>query len=129
MAYIKEILPKTSCSKFILQDKGTEFKNEQLMSIFDTLDIKRIYSNCYYPSGNSKIQNIHNFLKRTIAKFMHGSQLEWDNALQLATYCYNITPSIYDLESLFYLVHGRDSLEGRLSNLQNNCRYVGDQAG
>ena len=27
MAYIKEILPKTSSSKFILQDSGTEFKN------------------------------------------------------------------------------------------------------
>ena len=26
MAYIKEILPKTLCSKCILQDNGTEFK-------------------------------------------------------------------------------------------------------
>ena len=26
MAYIKEILPKTSCSKFILQDNCTKFK-------------------------------------------------------------------------------------------------------
>ena len=40
MAYTKEILPKTSCSKFILLDNGTEFKNEQLMPIFDTLGIK-----------------------------------------------------------------------------------------
>ena len=40
MAYIKEILPKTSCSKFILQDNGTEFKNEQLRSIVGTLGIK-----------------------------------------------------------------------------------------
>ena len=31
MAYIKEILPKTSCFKFILQDNGMEFKNEQLV--------------------------------------------------------------------------------------------------
>ena len=76
MAYVKEILPKTSCSKFILQDNGTEFKNEQLMSVFDTLGIKRIYSNPYYPIGNSRIQNVHNFLKWTIAKFMHSSQLE-----------------------------------------------------
>ena len=33
MAYIKEILPKTSCSKFILQDNGTEFKDDQLMVV------------------------------------------------------------------------------------------------
>ena len=32
-----------------------------------------------------------------------------------------------DLESQFYLVHGRDPLDARLSNLQNYCRYLGDQ--
>ena len=29
MAYIKEILPKTSCPKFILQNNGTELRNER----------------------------------------------------------------------------------------------------
>ena len=39
VAYTKEILLNTSCSKFILQDNGTEFKNNQLISVFDTLGI------------------------------------------------------------------------------------------
>ena len=117
MAYIKEILPKTSCSKFILKDNGTEFKNEQLMSIFDTLGIKQIYSNPYYPRGNRRTENIHNFLKRAMAKFMHGSQFEWNDVLPIPTYCYNKAPSVDDFESPFYLVHGRDPLERRLSNL------------
>ena len=99
------------------------------MSIFDTLGIKQMYSNPYYPRGNSIIENIHNFLKRTMAKFMHGSQLKWHDTLPLATYCYNIAPSVDDLESTFYLVHGRDPLEGRISSLQSYCRYVGDQPG
>ena len=86
---MKEILPKLSCPKFILQDNGIEFKNEQLMSMFDSLGIKCIYSNPYYPKGNGRIENIHNFLKLTIAKFTYDSQLEWDVALPLATYCYN----------------------------------------
>ena len=84
MAYIKEI------SKFILQDNGSKFKNEQL-------------------------------------KFTYGSQLKWDDALPLATYCYDITHLVDDLESPFYLYW--DPLEGRLSNLQNYCRYMGDQPG
>ena len=42
MTYIKEIVPKTLCSKFILQDNGSEFKNDQLMSVFITLGIKCI---------------------------------------------------------------------------------------
>ena len=70
---------------------------------------------------------MHNFLKWTIAKFMYGSQLEWDDALALATYCYNIGPSVDDLKSPFYLVHGRDPLKVRLNNLQNYCRYISDQ--
>ena len=105
MAYVKEILPKTSCSKFILQDNGTKFKNEQIMSVFNTLGIKHIYSNPYYPHGNGRIENVHNFLKHTIMKFTYGSQLKWDDARPLATYCYNITPLVDDLESPFYLVH------------------------
>ena len=129
MAYINEIVPKTSCPIFILQDNGTEFKNEQLMSFFNSLGIKHIYRNPYYPKGNSRIENVYNFLKCTIAKFIYGSQLEWDDALPLAMYCCNMTPLVDDFESPFYLVHGRDPFEGRLSSLQNYCRYVGDQPG
>ena len=129
MAYIKEILPKTYCSNFILQDNGTKFKNEQLMSVLDTIGIKCIHSKPYYSQGNGRIENTHNFLKCTIMKFTYGSQLKWDDVLPLATYCYNITPLVDDLESPFYLVYGQDPLEGRLSNLQKYCRYVGDQPG
>ena len=80
--------------------------------MFDSLGIKPICSNPYYPKGNSRIENVYNFLKHTIAKFTHDSQPEWDDALPLATYCYNIAPSVDDLKSPFYLVHGRDPLEG-----------------
>ena len=129
MLYIKEILHKTSCSKFILQDNSTEFKNKQLMSVFTTLGIKCIYSNHYYPQENGRIENVYNFLKHTIAKLTYGSQLEWVDVLPLATYCYNIAPSVNDLESPYCLIHGQDPLEGRLSNLQNYCRYMVDQPG
>ena len=88
------------------------------MSVFDSLGIKCIYSNPYYPKGNGRIENMHNFLKCTIAKFRYGNQLEWDDTLPLATYCFNITPLVNDLEYFFYLVHGRDPLEGRLSSLK-----------
>ena len=58
---------------------------------------------------------------------MYDSQLKWDDALPLTLYCYNIAPSVEDPESPSYLVQGREPLEGRLSNLQNYCRYMGDQ--
>ena len=76
MAYIKEILPKTLCSKFILQDNGIAFQNDQVISVFDNLGIKCIYSNPYYPQDNGRIENEHNFLKCTIAKFIYGNVLK-----------------------------------------------------
>ena len=76
MAYMKHILPTTSCSTFILQDNGTEFKNSQLLATFKSLGIKPIYSNPYRPQGNSRLKNAHNFLKCSISKFVHRSTLE-----------------------------------------------------
>ena len=111
--YMKEILPKTLCLKHV-------------MSMLDSIGIKHIYSNPYHPKGNSRIENVYNFLKHTITKFTYDSQLEWDDVCPLATYSYNLSPSMDDLESPFYPLHVRDSIEGRLSNLLSYCRYLGD---
>ena len=129
MAYIKHILSTTSCSTFILQDNGTEFKNSQLVATFKLLGIKPIYSNPYRPQGNSRLENTHNFLKHILSKFLHSNMLEWDDILPIAAYIYNIAPTVNDLKSLFFLVFGRDPLEGRLSHLQNYCRYLRTEPG
>ena len=92
---------KTSCPKFILQGNGTEFENEQFMSVSDSLGFKHNYFNPYYARGDSRIEDVYNFLKCTIMKFTYGSQLQWDDVLPLAMYCFNIAPSMDDLESPF----------------------------
>ena len=55
--------------------------------------------------------------------------MEWDDILPIATYIYNIAPTVDDLESPFFLVFSRDPLEGRLSHLQNYCRYLRTEPG
>ena len=128
MAYIKHILPTMSCSTFILQDNGTELKDSQLIATFKLLGIKPIYGNPYMSQGNSRLENAQNFLKHTVSKFLHNNTL-WDDILPIATYIYNIASLVNDLESPFFLVFGRDPLEGRLSHLQNYCRYLGMEPG
>ena len=49
MAYLKKVLPTSSCSIYVLQDNGTKFRNRQLVDTFKCLGIKPIYSSPYYP--------------------------------------------------------------------------------
>ena len=45
-------------------------------------------------------------------------------------YCFNSTPTADDLENPFFLIHGRDSLEGHAGLLgSGNVRYMGDDKG
>ena len=106
MAYLKRVLLTSSCRIYVLKDNWTEFRNRQLMNTFKCLGIKTIYSSPYYPYGNGKLENSHNFLQQPIAKFLHNTDLEWDDVIPIATYIYNISPTANGLESPFDLVFG-----------------------
>ena len=101
-----------------------------MITILKQLGIKHIYSNRYQPQGNSRIENVHNFLKRTLTKFLSSLDAEWDKVLPFTCYCFNSTPTSDDFESLFFLIHGRDPLEG-CSGLFCSCdtRYMGNEKG
>ena len=77
-------------------------------TILAQLGIKQIFSNPYRPQGNSQIKNVHNFLKRTLTKFLSSSDAEWDEILPIACYCFNTTLTADDLESPFFLIHSGD---------------------
>ena len=97
-------------------------------TVLKQLDIK--YSNPYVPQGNSCIENVHNFLKRTLTKFLSSSDAEWDKILPFACYCFNSTQTADALESPFFLIHGRDPLEGCAGLLgSGNIRYMGNDKG
>ena len=41
IAYLKKVLPVSSCSMYILQDNGTEFRNKQLVDTFKSLGVSQ----------------------------------------------------------------------------------------
>ena len=61
--YLSGILSRARASMVCLLDNGSELKNSQTNTILKQLGIKCIYSNPYRPQGNSRIENVHNFLK------------------------------------------------------------------
>ena len=98
-------------------------------TVLKQLSIKYIYSNPYRPQGNSCIENIHNFLKRTLTKFLSSWDAKWDKILP-SCYCFNLTQSADNLESQVFLIHGRDPLKGHTGLLgSGNIRYMGNDKG
>ena len=129
-AYLSGILSRTGASMVCLSDNGSELKNSQMNIVVKQLGIKCIFSNPYRHQGNYHIKNVHNFLKRTLTKFLSSWDAEWDKILSFASYGFNSTPTADDLESPFFLIHGRDPLEGHARLLgSGNIRYMGYDKG
>ena len=66
---------------------------------------------------------MHNFLKRTLTKFLYSSDLEWDEIPPFTCYSCNIFPSSNCTEYPFFLMFGWDPAEGHLSHHNNSKRY------
>ena len=127
-AYLKEILPKTLCSLYIyriwywIQKWPFNFhfwepwnKKNLQQSLLSQRKLKNRKHSKFSEKDNSQIHAQQYTLR--------------DDTLPLAIDCFNVAPSVNDLQSPFYLAHGRDLLEGRLNHLQCYCRYVGEQPG
>ena len=69
-AYLSGILSRTGASMVCLSDNRSELKNNQMNTVLTQLGIKCIFSNPRRPQGNSHIENIHNFLKRTLSFYI-----------------------------------------------------------
>ena len=129
-AYLSGILSRARASMVCLLDNGSELKNTQMNTVLKQLGIKCTYYIPYRPQGNSSIENVHNFLKRRLTKFLSSLDAKWDKVLPFACYCFNLTPTSDDLESPFFLIHGRDPLEGCTGLLgSGDTSYMGNEKG
>ena len=63
-AHLSDILAHKGVSVAILSDNGTEFTNKALNEACNQIGIKRLFSSPFHPRGNSRIKNVHTFLKQ-----------------------------------------------------------------
>ena len=102
--YLSGVLSQKDGSVSILSDTGTEFKNKVLNEVCDQLGIERLFFNPFHPQSNAKVENVLNFLKRSLTKFLNNSNVEWDVLLLFACSCYSIFPGNNGTESPFFLM-------------------------
>ena len=128
-AYVETILPQIGPSRFILMDNGTEFKNDTMSSVLIRLNTEHKFTTVYFPRGNSRLENSHALLKRSINKYIDLLDVEWDRCLNLATYAFNISPSSDNCSSPYYIVYGTEPTDAELKELEELHRYTGTNCG
>ena len=126
-AYVETILPQIGPSRFILTDNGKEFKNDTMGNVLKRLNREHKFTTVYFPRGNSRLENLHALLKRSISKYI--LEVEWDKCLNLATYAFNISPSSENCSSPYYIVYGREPIDTELKELEELHRYTGINCG
>ena len=128
-AYIETILAQIGPSRFILTDNGTEFKNDTMNSVLIRLNTEHKFTVVYFPRGNSRQENSHTLLKRSVSKYIDLLDVEWDRCLNLATYAFNISPSSDNCSSPYYIVYSKGSIDAELKELEELHRYTGTNCG
>ena len=125
-AYVETILPQIGPSRFILTDNRMESKND---NILNRLNTEHRFTTVYFPRGNSRLENSHALLKRSISKYIYILDVEWDKCLNLAMYTFNISPSSDNCSSPYYIVYGKESIDVELRELEELHRYTGINCG
>ena len=128
-AYIETILPQIDPSGFILTNNEMEFKNDTMSSVLTRLDTEHKFTTVYFPRGNSRLENLHTLLKRSISKYIDILDIEWDKCLNLATYAFNISLSSDNCSSPYYIVYGKEPINAELKELEELHRYTGINCG
>ena len=128
-AYIETILPQIGPCRFILTDNGTEFKNDTMNSVLIRLNTEHKFTMVYFPRGNSRVENLHALLIRSISKYIDLIDVEWDRCLNLVTNAFNISPSSDNCSSPYYIVYGKEPIDAELKELEELHRYTGTNCG
>ena len=81
-------LPVHMCTRYILSENGTEFKNHLMDQVLQQLSIDRIFSAPYHPQSNGKLEVFHKYLKPTLKKHCEKDPANWDKYVNqvLASY-------------------------------------------
>ena len=100
-----------------------------MSNVLSRLNTEHKFTMVYFPRGNSRLENLHALLKRSISKYIDILDVEWDKCLNLATYAFNILPSSDNCSSPYYIVYGKEPIDTELKELEELHRYTGINCG
>ena len=100
--FINHYLPVHMCSRYILLDNGTEFKNHLMDKVLQQLGIDHIFSTSYHPQSSGKLDVFHKYLKPTLKKLCKKDPSNWDKYINKVLLSYRVTPNLATAETSFF---------------------------
>ena len=104
--FINQYISVHMCPRYVLSDKGTEFKSHLLDKVLKQLGIKRIFYTPYHPQSNGKLEVFHQYLKPTLKKLYEKDSSNWDKYINQVLASYRVTPNLATAETPLFQVYG-----------------------
>ena len=96
------------CPLAILTDQGTNFTSKLFKAIAKKFRVKKITTSAYTPQANGSIERYHASLTQMI-KTLIDKETEWDDCLELATFCFNTTVHCGHGFEPYHLIFGKSA--------------------
>lgn len=111
MKFLTEnIFTRFGCPHKLVTDNAAAFRAKELLDMCDSMGIKLVHSNSYYPQGNGLGESSSKSLIRIIKKLLEDNKSNWDSKLKYALWADRVTTKKSTGNSPFKLVYGNEAI-------------------
>lgn len=123
---LEEFIPRHSCPRIILSDRGGEFVNGLISLLLKRMKVCHIKTSPYHPQTNGKTERFHRYMNDFLAKYVQQQQYTWDTYLPGMLMAYRTSVNDTTLHTPFFIVNGRDPVLPLDTLLTPKLKYMGE---
>ena len=123
---VEHILPRHSCPRVLISDRGTEFVNGVIELLLTKMKVCHLRTSPYHPQTNGKTERFHSFMNDVLAKYVQQDHHVWDTYIPAMLMAYRTSVNDTTRYNPFFLMHGRDSVVLLDALLRPKLKYMGE---
>jgi len=108
-ALVENVIVRYGAPIQILTDQGTNFDGNLFRELCRLLDIDKVRTSSYHPSGNGLIERFHRTLNAMLGKVVSDNQRDWDELLPFVMAAYRASPHEVTRYTPNFLMFGREA--------------------
>ena len=93
--------------KFLLSDRGAEFRNSLVKRMTERLEINQLFTTAYHPQGNGKVERVNRVINECMRAYVDTYHKDWKNWVSAIQYAINTSVHEATGKTPFELVFNR----------------------